>query len=54
MGSVLDVTGIMSFDLFFSIYVYIIAAVVPVLLAAGVISNELSKQEFRLHARIIF
>ena len=43
MNSVLNITGVASFDLFFSIYVYIIAAVVPVLLAAGVISNELSK-----------
>ena len=40
MGSVLNVTGVASFDLFFSIYVYIIIAVVPVMLAVCAISNE--------------
>jgi len=40
MISVLNVTGIASFDLFFSIFVYIIVALVPVMLAICVIATK--------------
>jgi len=40
MGSVLNVTGVASFDLFFSIFVYIVIALVPVMLAVCVLTTK--------------
>ena len=36
--SVFEITGILSFDLFFSIFVYVIIAIVPVMLAVSVLT----------------
>lgn len=35
MNSVLNITGVASFDLFFSIFVYVIISIVPVMLGGG-------------------
>ena len=36
--SVFEITGVLSFDLFFSIFVYVIIAIVPVMLAVSVLA----------------
>ena len=36
--SVFEITGVLSFDLFFSIFVYVIISIVPVMLAVSVLT----------------
>lgn len=43
MNSVLNITGVASFDLFFSIFVYVIVSIVPVMLAVSVLMIKFFK-----------
>lgn len=36
--SVFEITGVLSFDLFFSIFVYVIISIVPVMLAVSILT----------------